>query len=185
MMPQETDRLIVITGGPGAGKTSLIEALAASGHAVRPEAGRAVIRDQQAAGGRGLPWADRALFADPMLAADLRSHAEAVAGGGTVFFDRGLPDIAGYLTLCGLPIPDRVERAARELRYRRTVFIAPSWPEIFAQDAERKQDFAEAERTYAAMAETYPRYGYVLVELPRASVAERMAFVLSHRPASG
>ena len=30
-MPQETDRLIVITGGPGSGKTSLIEALAAHG----------------------------------------------------------------------------------------------------------------------------------------------------------
>ena len=41
-MPQETDRLIVITGGPGAGKTILIEALAASGQAVRPEAGRAI-----------------------------------------------------------------------------------------------------------------------------------------------
>ncbi len=118
-----------------------------------------------------------------MLAADLRSHAEALAGRGKVFFDRGLPDIAGYLTLCGLPIPDHVERAARDLRYRRTVFIAPPWQDIFTQDAERKQDFAEAERTYAAMAEAYPRYGYALVELPRVSVAERMAFVLSHEAA--
>ena len=36
-MPDATDRLVVITGGPGSGKTSLIEALAAQGHAVRPE----------------------------------------------------------------------------------------------------------------------------------------------------
>lgn len=180
MMPQQTDRLIMITGGPGAGKTSLIEALAAAGHAVRPEAGRAVIRNQQMMGGRGLPSVDPGLFAELMLAADLRSHAEAVAGHGKVFFDRGLPDIVGYLTLCGWPIPDHVDRVARDLRYRRTVFIAPPWREIFAQDAERKQDFAEAERTYAAMAETYPRYGYALVELPRASVAERVIFVLNH-----
>jgi predicted ATPase len=177
-MPQETDRLIVITGGPGSGKTSLIEALAAGGHAVRPEAGRAIIKDQQAIGGRGLPWVDPALFAELMLAADLSGHAEALAGQGSVFFDRGLPDIAGYLTLCGLPIPDGVERAARQLRYRRTVFIAPPWREIFTQDAERKQDFAESERTFAAMAAIYPRYGYVLAELPRASVHERVAFVL-------
>jgi predicted ATPase len=177
-MPDETDRLIVITGGPGSGKTSLVEALAAGGHAVRPEAGRAIIRDQQAIGGRGLPWVNAALFAELMLAADLRSHAEALAGRESVFFDRGLPDIAGYLTLCGLPIPDHVEQAARQLRYRRTVFIAPPWRDIFTQDAERKQDFAEAQRTFAAMAETYPRYHYELVELPRASVAERVAFVL-------
>lgn len=177
-MPQETDRLIVITGGPGAGKTSLIEALAAEGHAVRPEAGRAIIKDQQPIGGRGMPWVDPALFAELMLASDLRGHAEARAGRGKVFFDRGVPDIAGYLALCGLSIPDHVARAAQQLRYRRTVFIAPPWREIFTQDAERKQDFAEAERTYAAMAEIYPRYGYTLVELPLASVAERVSFVL-------
>ena len=122
-MPDATDRLVVITGGPGAGKTSLIEALAASGHAVRPEAGRALIRDRQAIGGRGLPWVDPALFAELMLAADLRGHAEALGRDENVFFDRGIPDIAGYLTLCGLPIPDAVERAARNLRYRRTVFM--------------------------------------------------------------
>ncbi|MCA0417793.1 MAG: AAA family ATPase [Proteobacteria bacterium] len=177
-MPQETDRLIVITGGPGSGKTSLIEALAARGHAVRPEAGRAIIREQQANSGRGLPWVDPALFAELMLAADLRGHAEARAGGERVFFDRGLPDIAGYLALCGLPVPGPVERAARELRYCRTVFIAPPWRGIFSRDAERKQDFAEAERTCAVMAAIYPRYGYALVELPRVSVAERVSFVL-------
>lgn len=183
-MPQETERFIVITGGPGSGKTSLIEALAREGYAVRPEAGRAIIRNQLAIGGRGLPWVDPGLFAELMLAADLRSHADALAGPGNVFFDRGLPDIAGYLTLCGLPIPDPVERAARQLRYHRTVFIAPPWREIFTQDDERKQDFAEAKRTYAVMAETYPRYGYQLVELPRAGVAERVAFVLGHGPAA-
>lgn len=177
-MADETDRLIVITGGPGAGKTSLIEALAGSGHAVWPEAGRAIIRDQQAIGGRGLPWVDPVLFAELMLSSDLRGHAEARAGQGNVFFDRGVPDIAGYLALCGLPIPDHVERAAQQQRYRRTVFIAPPWRDIFTQDAERKQDFAEAQRTYAAMAATYPRYGYALVELPRVSVTERVSFVL-------
>jgi predicted ATPase len=119
-----------------------------------------------------------------MLAADLRGHAEALGRDENVFFDRGIPDIAGYLTLCGLPIPDAVERAARKLRYRRTVFIAPPWRDIFTQDAERKQDFAEAERTHAAMTAIYPRYGYELVELPRASVAERVAFVLGQRPAA-
>jgi predicted ATPase len=183
-MPDETDRLIVITGGPGAGKTSLVEALAASGHAVRPEAGRMIIRDQQTIGGRGVPWVDPALFAELMLATDLRRHAEAAAAGERVFFDRGVPDIAGYLALCCLAIPEHVERAVRALRYNRTVFIAPPWREIFTQDAERKQDFAEAERTYAAMAETYPRYGYALVELPRASVAERVSFVLDRLAAS-
>ncbi|MDX3810257.1 AAA family ATPase [Bosea thiooxidans] len=179
-MADASHRLVVITGGPGSGKTTLIEALAGAGHAVMPEAGRQVIRTQLAAGGQGLPWADGSLFAELMLTQDLRSHTVALARSGLVFFDRGIPDIAGYLALCRLPITETVERAARACRYRRTVFIAPPWPEIFTQDAERKQGPAEAQRTYEAMVATYPRYGYDLLELPRVEVAERVAFVTRH-----
>ena len=47
----ETDGLFVITGGPGSGKTTLIEALAAAGVATSPEVGRAIIREEMAVGG--------------------------------------------------------------------------------------------------------------------------------------
>lgn len=171
-------RRIVLTGGPGSGKTSLLEALSAAGHATSPEAGRAIIRRQQAIDGEALPWKDRALFAELMLDRELEAHTGAEGAAGSVFFDRGVPDVVGYLTLCGLPVPAHVERAAQDIRYDRRVFIAPVWPEIFGQDAERKQNLDEARRTFEAMAETYPRFGYELIELPKTSVAERLAFVL-------
>ena len=172
-------RRILVTGGPGSGKTSLIEALAAAGHATSPEAGRAIIRRQQAIGGQALPWRDRALFAELMLDCELEAHARAEDAIGPIFFDRGAPDVVGYLTLCGLPVPAHIERAAREARYARQAFIAPVWPEIFVQDAQRRQDLDEAQRTFDAMVEVYPRFGYDLIELPKAPVAERVAFVLS------
>jgi len=172
-------RRIVLTGGPGSGKTTLLEALAAAGHVTSPEAGRAIIRRQQAIDGEALPWKDRALFAELMLDRELEAHARAESADGPVFFDRGVPDVVGYLTLCGLPVPAHMERAAQDIRYDRRVFIAPVWPEIFGQDAERKQDLDEARRTFDAMAETYPRFGYELIELPQASVAERLDFVLT------
>lgn len=171
-------RRIVLTGGPGSGKTTLLEALSAAGHATSPEAGRAIIRRQQAIDGEALPWKDRALFAELMLDRELEAHARVGGADGPVFFDRGVPDVVGYLTLCGLPMPAHMERAAQDVRYDRRVFIAPVWPEIFGQDAERRQDLKEARRTFDAMAETYPRFGYQLIELPRAPVAERLAFVL-------
>nr|WP_313417490.1 AAA family ATPase [Brevundimonas diminuta] len=172
-------RRIVLTGGPGSGKTTLLEALATAGHATSPEAGRAIIRRQQAINGEALPWKDRALFAELMLDRELEAHVRAESAAGPVFFDRGVPDVVGYLTLCGLPVPAHVERAAQDIRYDRRVFIAPVWPEIFGQDAERKQDLNEARRTFDAMAETYPRFGYELIELPRTPVAERLDFVLT------
>lgn len=177
-MTKPNERLFVVTGGPGAGKTTLLAALAAAGHRVAPEAGRAIIRDQLAIDGPALPWRDRTLFAELMLGFDMRTHGEAQAGTAAVFFDRGVPDTVGYLRLCGLPVPEHLDRAAGAFRYARLVFAAPPWREIYAQDAERKQDFAEAERTYEAVTAAYRDHGYDLVELPRADVATRAAFVL-------
>lgn len=177
-MTKTDERLFVVTGGPGAGKTALLAALAAAGHHVAPEAGRAIIRDQLAIDGPALPWCDRALFAELMLNFDLRSYGEARGGSAPVFFDRGIPDSIGYLRLCGLPAPEHFDRAARVFRYAPVVFAAPPWREIYAQDAERRQDFAEAQRTYEAVTRAYRDHGYELVELPRVDVGARAAFVL-------
>jgi len=42
----------------------------------------------------------------------------------------------------------------------------PLWPEIFAQDSERKQSFEEAVATYEVMVDTYAALGYELIQLP-------------------
>ena len=172
-----TNHLHVITGGPGSGKTSLIEALAGDGVRHMPEAGRSIIQDQVDIGGTALPWDDREAFATLMLAWEMRSYREAANAPGPIIFDRGIPDVIGYLRLCGLPVPPPAMRAAEQRRYAKRVFIAPPWPAIFEQDAERKQTLAEAEATYHAMVDAYSGLGYELVPLPLASVADRVMFV--------
>lgn len=175
-----TVHLHVITGGPGSGKSSLIEALAAEGLAHMPEAGRAIIQQQVEISGAALPWADRAAFAELMLGWEMRTHREARERGHPVILDRGIPDVIGYLRVCGLPVPQHLWKAAELFRYNRRVFIAPHWPEIFAQDAERKQDAAEAEATHRSMVEVYTSLGYELLPLPLASIPERVRFVHSN-----
>jgi predicted ATPase len=173
------DRLFVVTGGPGSGKSTLIDALAGHGIRAMPEAGRAIIQDQVAIGGEALPWSDRRAFAELMLSWEIRSYRAALRLTGPVIFDRGLPDVLGYLRLSDLPIPSHVEKAAQIFRYHRRVFIAPPWPEVFARDAERKQSFEEARATYEVMTETYSALSYNLIPLPVGSVQERVQFVLA------
>jgi predicted ATPase len=175
-----SNRFYIITGGPGSGKTTLVESLRSHGFACSIEAGRGVIQDQVLVGGKALPWRDPLLFAELMLSWEMRSYRLAEQAVGPVFFDRAVPDVLGYLRLMNIPRPEHMRNATRKFHYHRTVFIAPPWREIFHQDVERKQDFDEAQRTYDALAATYTSLAYELIELPRLSVAERCEFVLTH-----
>ena len=172
-----TDRLHVITGGPGSGKSTLLDALAAAGVATSAEVGRAIIREQVAAGGTALPWADERAFADLMLPREIAAHRAALARGADVVLDRGVPDVTGFLRVSGLPVPAAFDAAARATRYNPRVFLAPWWEAIYTHDPERRQTPATARATEAIMRETYAGYGYAIVELPRVPVAARVAFV--------
>lgn len=72
--------------------------------------GRGIIQDQVAIGGRALPWNDPAVFAEHMLTWEMRSYHIAEQSAGRVFFDRGVPDVAGHLRLMKLPVPEHVEK---------------------------------------------------------------------------
>ena len=169
--------LHVVTGPPGSGKTTLIDALAAEGVQVSAEVGRRIIRDQVAIGGTALPWGDERAFADLMIVEEVAAHAAALMRSGLVVLDRGVPDVLAFLAVSGLPIPPAFDAAARAHRYSSRVFLAPYWAEIFRTDPERPGPAALAERTEAVMRDIYEGYGYELVALPCVSVAERVAFV--------
>ena len=179
-MREDGQRFFVITGGPGSGKSALIEAIQRSGYVTSVEAGRGIIRDQVAIGGNALPGSEPLLFAEMMLCWEMRSYHIAERESRSVFFDRGVPDVLGYLRMLNLPAPDHMQRAADAFRYNRHVFIAPPWREICRQDRERKQDFDEAIRTHDAMVATYTALGYDLVEIPRSPVEARARFVLDN-----
>ncbi|WP_338467295.1 ATP-binding protein [Novosphingobium sp. ZN18A2] len=161
-----------ITGGPGAGKSTLIAALERDGVAAVPEVARIIL---QQPGGMALRANDPAGFALAMFEAE-RAAFEAARPGITVF-DRGFPDIAGFLDLEGLAIPAEVERACAGLRYEGPVFHAPMWEDIYAQDEERIQTWPEALESDAAVLSAWRRYGYDPIELPRVSVQARARFV--------
>lgn len=170
----------VVTGGPGAGKSTLIDALAQAGCITVEESGRAIIREQQTSGGRALPGVDPLRFAEEMVERDLLQHQAHRESTAPVYFDRGVPDTLGYLRLVGIAAPGWIAEAARTARYAPTVFVCPPWPAIYRHDAERTQSFDEARRTCDAVTAMYGELGYRLVEVPCVPVAERVCFAMQH-----
>ncbi|MFK4823480.1 AAA family ATPase [Paenochrobactrum sp. BZR 588] len=172
------DKFIVLTGGPGAGKTSLLNALAQQGCHTSEEAGRGIIQSQNLIEGPYRPWIDPAGFAEQMLGWEMRSWHIAEKAGCLTFFDRGVPDIIGYLNLTALAVPAHIVKAADHYRYNNKVFILPPWKDIYAQDEERKQTFEIAIDTYNAMVTAYRSFGYQLIEVPKLALSSRVQFIL-------
>ncbi len=167
----------VFTGGPGVGKTTLIRHLESLGERVVEETARAVIREQVERGGRGVPWIDRALYCDLCAARDIAAFDALAGETDGIFFDRGLTD---SWRAEGVPPSPTLIEAVRTRRYCRRVFVFPPWREIYETDAERKQDWAEAEATFARVISGVQEMGYAPLVVPKSDVATRAAFVLAH-----
>lgn len=173
-MPPDPIRA-VITGGPGAGKSTLLSALADQGLAVFPEVARVIL---QRPGGMAMRAERPADFALAMLAAEQEAWRQMATG--VAVYDRGFPDIVGFLDLEGLPVPEELDAICQSLRYTGPIFHAPPWRAIYTTDEERIQSWDEAVASNAAIVSAWQRYGYTLTELPQANVSERCAFVMEH-----
>ncbi|HEX3888709.1 MAG TPA: AAA family ATPase [Phenylobacterium sp.] len=165
----------LFTGGPGVGKTSLLRHLAAEGETVVEETHRGLIAEQVAQGGRAVPWDDHAAYCELCVRRDMDKFDALASETGRVFFDRGMID--GFDPKWAAP-PDLVA-TAQTRRYNRQVFVFPPWREIYETDAERRQDWAEAQATFPRILGMLARFGYQPVTVPPGSLAERAAFVRS------
>ncbi|MDR2038517.1 MAG: AAA family ATPase [Bacteroidales bacterium] len=182
-MNRKSYRFFVITGGPGVGKTTLLEALKEQGYKCVPEVAREIIREQMESDGDALPWKNKEWYATLMLERSVRSYLETeagVAGNEPVFFDRGIPDTLCYAGMIGMKFPKKVMRDISKYIYCPEVFLLPPWEEIYHTDGERKQDWEEAVLTYKNMRETYLNYGYRILEVPKVNTEKRVEFVLGY-----
>ena len=163
----------VLTGGPGAGKSTLLEAIRRKDVRIFPEAARVILQSPNGMAMR----AERSMdFAMAMLEADLAAwHA---ADSKLSVYDRGFPDIAGFLELEGLPVSATLERICYENRYNGPIFRAAPWFEIYVTDAERTQDWDQAVASDEAVTSAWIRYGYDLIDLPQVLVNQRADFVM-------
>jgi predicted ATPase len=174
------DRLVVISGCSGGGKSTLLTELGRRGYATVEEPGRRIVKEELLGDGRALPWVDDIAFARRTIALALVDLAGASDHDGWVFFDRGLIDAAAALQHMTGELASTT--VLQKHRFHHRVFLTPPWPEIWVTDTERRHSFDAAVAEYRRLIEVYPSLGYEVTILPKVSVSERVDFVLSRLP---
>lgn len=172
--------IVVLIGGPSSGKTTLIEALKAKGHTCYPEVSREVIKEAQEQGIEQLFLENPLLFSELLLEGRKKQFSAAQnETNSLVFLDRGIPDVLAYMHYIGDSYPAFFDQACKEHKYT-SIFVLPPWQDIYVSDAERYENYEQAVLIHKHLLETYEKYGYSIVEVPRDTVENRVDFVLNH-----
>jgi len=173
-----SDRLVILSGCSGGGKSTLLAELGRRGLAVYEEPGRQLVKEQLFIGGDALPWADIDGFIALTVSRAIYNLVSAARAGRPTVFDRGIIDQIAGLEQLGRPVPPALATAAERFPCHRRVFLVPPWPEIFAGDRERRHSFAAAVEAYEGLRQAYERRGYETMLLPKTDVAARADFML-------
>ena len=167
----------IITGGPGGGKTSLLENLATHGYNFIPETARQIMKERLA---KGLaPRPDPRTFAQQIFDQDWKNFISNSGRSSLLFFDRSFMDSACMLFDSDLNSYENIRDTYMANRYNNMVFITPPWKEIYHNDEERDQTFEQSIEVYDRLDKWYKECGYEIVVLPKDTVENRAKFILN------
>jgi predicted ATPase len=170
--------IIVIIGGPGTGKTTIIDGLVQNGYCCYPEISRQVTAQAQQQGIEQLFLENPLLFSELLLEGRKKQFLDAhQEPHNIVFLDRGIPDVLAYMHYIGDSYPSFFDVACKEHIYSK-IFILPPWEDIYVSDQERYENFEQAQLIHDHLVETYEKYGYELIEVPKDTVDKRILFIL-------
>ena len=170
--------IVVIIGGPGTGKTTIIDGLLSKGFCCYPEISREVTMEAKKQGIEQLFLENPLLFSELLLEGRKKQFSSATSEPhNVVFIDRGIPDVLAYMHYIGDSYPSFFDDACKEHKYSK-IFILPPWEEIYESDDARYENFEQAKLIYNHLVETYQNYGYNLIEVPRDTTENRIQYIL-------
>lgn len=171
---------IVITGGPGTGKSTIINELICRDFSCMEEISRQVTLNARKNGTEQLFLTNPLLFSELLLEGRINQYQEAEKKGHEwVFFDRGLPDVHAYMNYICIDYPDTYLKKSAVFKYD-YVFLMPPWKDIYIQDNERYENYEQALAIHNHLEKAYKDLGYKITEVPIGTVKMRTDFILNH-----
>jgi predicted ATPase len=170
---------VVITGGPGTGKSTVIEKLTQLQFTCMPEISRTITKEAQASGIEQLFLKDPLLFSKLLLDGRIDQYQKAQnQSEQLVFFDRGIPDVFGYLDYLNMDYPDVFIDQSIRHRYTK-IFMMPPWKDIYKTDNERYETYEQSLIIYEHLILAYKKIAYPIVNVPEGDIDSRVEFILN------
>jgi len=170
--------VFVITGGPGFGKTTVVNLLDKLGFPVGHESARALlsnnIKQNESVNRLQIPPDFERIVATKRIEFLQSIDREIIA-----FSDRGLPDQIAYSWYKKKTPSVFLSEMVSKNRYAPNVFVTPPWQSIFVQDEIRRETYEEAIEIHSSILKAYAQNGYDLVNLPLVNPEERIGFILN------
>lgn len=169
---------IVLIGGPGTGKSSVLKELENRKFFCMPEISREVTLKAQKDGIEQLFLEDPLLFSKLLLKGREKQYVDAeLTSKKLVFFDRGLPDVFAYMEYTKEEYPSYFKEKSIDYKYD-YVFLFKPWKEIYISDNERYESFEEAVIINSFLQKAYLDLNYKIIEVPFSSIEKRTDFIL-------
>ncbi|MEI6806243.1 MAG: AAA family ATPase [Myxococcaceae bacterium] len=172
---------IVITGGPGVGKTTIINELKRRGFQVLDESAADVISNELN-NGNSEYWRDPE-FCNNILRLQISRETETENLRGQLFQDRSVIDTYAFvnhapaLTPPSTEVNQTINGLRPNERYFRFVFFVQDLGESFTHEG-RREDLQESRRIDQALRVEFTQRGYQIVDIPPASPSERVDQIL-------
>lgn len=170
----------ILTGTPGSGKTSILQALGDQGYTTIPEAATDVIAFEQAQG-IDAPW-QNPKFLNQIVTLQKERQKQAVSGE-IQFYDRSPLCTLALARYLGFDPPsllmEEIERIQSQSIYETTVFFIENLGFITPTNA-RQISFEESLKFEKIHLEVYQEFGYTCLTVPPGTIRERVETILKN-----
>ena len=167
----------VITGGPGCGKTTMVNLLRERGYTTTIEHARHFLYTQRIKG-RTVEEVRKNQLEFQLGVLNMQIEQEAaLSPEQIVFLDRALPDSLAYYSYLNLE-PDKRLLVALEKVYYKKIFILDLLPLV--NDYARSENEAAQKKIHELIIEVYTSLSFPIVRVPVLPTEDRADFILNH-----
>ena len=166
---------ILITGGPGTGKTSLINWMQEHGYFCSKEIVREITKRKREDGHDQYFLSDPLSFSIELFNKRFEEYKKNY-NSDYIFYDRGPLDVLAYLDFKNVKIPNDLNNKAKSINYDLSFILHP-WQDIYVNDDVRYETFSECEEIHKNLFNKYKEFNIKLISVPNCSVEKRFNFI--------